>query len=652
MSGQLPVLEILRVIENDHADDALVEGLGRAEPDHLGDLVEALLARNTPGGLLGIIAHFHTLDDKLQSRILDQADVFFGSLRLAVKARQEKTRTNAVDLIGRIGNYRLTYLLSLTLRDSFVGIRQQSAEILRSLVDRYFRQERVTLEVLANKGDPGTDRISVQAYSLARLAEERSYLISTICESINEFQIHRRPEVAETVMWFAHHLNDTVWRAIANRLSACGRAVSELMETTTNPRTVPFFYEALCRRDLRRAATRVISERRDDAFMLAFMEEAFLIVDSRIRRGLSGIRHLAWLGRQGLPILKLDPRYYGQAVELVLATSIPVDRKVAVCRDLLLSGRPEAQRAGLWGLVGIRDDMSTQLIGTIVRWQDPVLSGIALREIMRRRPENLSTVLAVTATGDSPSLNEMVGDQVSKYDFDEYWQSYDVLDENDRVHLGKAVLRSGQDIPLFLRGKLVSPVSIDRLRAIQIISTLGLIGKLEEEIYRIAYDPDNFVRSAVMTLLGKLPGATSERILLNCLNDPDDRVQANGVESLEELRAVSRLQQVRDQLGSKDNRVRANAVKALLSTRAREAGVVLFEMLDHENSTQRASALWVIEALKIMTLAGRVLKIAKTDPDVNVRRRALQAVTILNNAMRQAPAKTTSPAEPKQEAVS
>lgn len=652
MSAKSPVLAILQVSDNDRADDTLVEGLAKAEPSYQGALVDVLLTRKSATGLLGIVAHFHDLDAKIQSEVLNRADALFSVLRRAVKARDLQTRRNALELISRIGNYRLAYLLCLTLRDRASGIRQRSAEILRELVDRYFRQQHVTLEVLSQSKEVGPDQISVQAYSLARLAEERSYLIATISEAVNDFEVHRRPEVAETMMWLAPHLSETLRRAVSDRRSGCGRAVTRLAQSSTDPRIVPFVYEALSHRDLRPPIVHVLSKRRDEAFMHALMRDAYLVADARIRRGLSAIRHLDWLTRGGQPLLALDPKHYARAVDFVLATSIPIERKMVILKDLLLSGERPAQRAALWGLIQIDDDMSTQLIRTVIQWRDTDLSAIALREMMRRQPKNLPTFLAPTAARGSPAIRSMADEQIRSYGFDEYWQSFDVLDEEDRRRIGKALLESGKSFLPSLRSRLVSQQSSERLRAIQIIGTLQIIKELREEIYRAAHDSNAFVRSAVMTLLGQLRGATSERILLNGLNDADERVQANSIESLEQLRAVGRLEQIRECLSSQDSRVRGNAVKALLTVQSREAGAVLLEMLGHVLPAQRASALWVIETLGLMTLAGRVLRLAKHDPDPNVRRRALLAATALNNALQEAPVEAATPVEAPQEAVS
>lgn len=634
MAGTLPVLKILQATKNVSADDALLEGLAKAEPAYQPPIVEALFARGSTTALMGLVSRFHTFDAKTQNVVLDKSEMLFPVLRRCVKSREHGSRINALEIIRRTGSYRLAYLLSLSLHDPSEDLRQRAAEILRELSDRYFRQERITLEVLSSGPFSGAEQATVQAFSLARLAEERSYLISAITEAVNNYDIHRRREVAEVVVWFSRHISGTLWRAIANRLHGCGRAVASLIEKTNDPRTVPFMYQALGHRDLRPVIARIVSMQHNDYFMREFVRWSFLVPDPPIRRGLAAIRSLTWLGRGTSSVLDLEPTLYFRAVELILATSVTIERKVATCRDLLLASPRQAQRAGLWGLVEIEHEMSTQLIRTVVHWEDPELSAIAVREMMRRAPEDMPAVFAQKVSSDSEAIREMASRRVSEYGFQQYWQSFDMLSDEDRLQLGRALVGAGQDFLPELRAKMASSKAKDRQRAVQIIAALDIAGELEEEVYRIAYDPDTFVRSSVMALLGQLPGPTAERILLNGLNDPDDRVQANAIESLERFRATDRYNLIRERLDSEDNRVRANAVKALLSIQSPEAGAILMEMLDHEQANQRLSALWVVEAMHLMALSAKVLQIAKNDPDSAVRHRALRAVSVLTQAVR------------------
>jgi hypothetical protein len=426
----------------------------------------------------------------------------------------------------------------------------------------------------------------------------------------------------------------------------------ELLQTSRHPRIVPFVYEALGHRDLRPAACRLVSEQTDETFMAEVVKWAFLIADGRIRRGVASIHNLAWLARSGQPILRLPPELYPRAVNLVLATTIVPERKVVIFRDLLHSNNRAAQRAGLWGLVSVDNDLSTQLIRSVVQWEDPELAGVALREMLRRHPEELKSVLPDPTESQSPTIREVTGEPACEYTFDEFWQSFDMLEGEERLRVGKALLNTTKEFLPQLRKKLAGARSSDRLRAIQVISKMKIAESLKEEIYRVAYDHDPFVRSSAMSLLGHLPGPTSERILLNGLNDPEKRVQANSIESLERLRATIRFEEIRRHLHSEDNRTRANAVKALWNAQSREAASILLEMLRHDLPAQRASALWVVESLELMSLAAQVLRLAKHDPDANVRRRAVRAVAALQTALRDPPNQKASPEKDVQEVAS
>jgi len=649
MSVNAVVLNILRASDNPAADNALVDALGRVSPQDRQPLLEALLSRKNEDGLVGLVEQFHRLDEKLQGMILDYSPLLFPVLKRCVKHPNKQTRLNTIELVHRIGNCRLAYLLSSALHDSRAGVRQRAAEVLRLLGDRYFHQEKVTLEVLAKEYTSTVEQLSVQSYSLARLAEERSYLLSAVGEALTNYEVHYRPETAELGMWFAHHIDDRLWRAVSNGQTRCGQAVQNLLRSHKDPRIVPFLYEALICRDLRSAALQAVSGQRDDVVMIEFVRWAFLLADTRIRRALSGIHQLAWLERGAHPLLRLSPELYPRVVDLVLATNLPLEQKVGIFRDLLLRGPPEGRQEALWGLVAIDDEMSTQILRIVIQWDDPDLAGIALREVLRRHPEDLSSVMAEQVTSDSTAIREMASQHVSEYGFEQYWRNYDVLDEGDRHRIGSALLKTDPDFVVQIRRKLTASSAKDRLRALQIINVLEIAADLKQEIYRITHDSDGFVRSAAMTALGQLPGPTSERLLLDALTDPDDRVQANSIESLERLHAVNRMAQIRERLYSDDNRVKAHAVKAAIRFQAKEAMSILAEMLEHPEPAHRASGLWVVESLELMSLSAQIIRMARNDPDPQVRRRALRAIGTLQGAFRSdAPVPTPAPAGAKE----
>lgn len=634
MSASLPVIAILQASENAAADDALVEGLAAVRPADQKPILDALLARKRERGLAGVVAHFHNLDANLRQEVLDHVSVFFPVLRRVIKAPEEQARLNAVELVGRAGSYRLAYLLGLALHDVRPLVRQRAAAVLRSLADRYFRQEKVTLKVLgAEQGRP--DMASVQSFSLARLAEERGYLIAAIGEALTGFEVHQRPEVVETAIWFAAHINERLLSAVANTRSHCGRAVIECMQSTTDPRMVPFAYEALTYRDLRAAVANGIANQRNDAYMTEFVRWAFLTADQRIRRGLAAVRKLAWLDQGIRPIVALPDELYPRAVDLLLAISLPMEQRVSYLRDMLYDGKPEAQRAALWGLISIDDEVSTQVIRTVVHWEDRNLAAIAWREVKRRHPEDTHEPSGGESDDGSPAAEGTVLSPAVRITFERYWNQFDLLEEEDRYRLGRVLVSEDRDLLSQLRQKLVSTAPRERLRGLQVVGLLEIASDLDRELYRLARDPDDYVRSLAVAVLSQIPGPTSERVLLEALIDPNERVQANAIESLEHLRAVNRIRQIRERLSSRDNRVRANAIKAALTFQCREAVEALMEMLEHEMSTHRLSALWVAESLRLMSLSAKIIRMAKSDPDVKVRRRALQAISVFQTALKE-----------------
>ena len=179
---------------------------------------------------------------------------------------------------------------------------------------------------------------------------------------------------------------------------------------------------------------------------------------------------------------------------------------------------------------------------------------------------------------------------------------------------------------LLVRGKLASASPPDRARALRLVRQIGYVREVEEQIYRLAHDPDPMVRSAAIGCLQQLPGVTTNRILRGALGDSDARVQADAVEALDTLDVQDRVALTRPKLESMNNRVRANAVKSLLRTELQQAGETLLDMLDHTSRSHRLSALWVVSRLGLGGVVHRIETMSQSDPDEQVRRRAARVL--------------------------
>ena len=584
---------------------ALLEALPDLEPDEQSAALDTLITRGRDRGLAGLVGSFARFDPPLQERILARAQGLYAGARLAITDECPEIRAGAIELVRRSGDCKLAYLLAGALRSATAApkTRKRAAAALYDVTARY----------LARRAEAAG-----QPAILPDVRQEGKYLARALGRAVETWELHFRPEALTAAMWMTAELEDLLFEKVAAPRSRLGRALLERMYASDDARLAGFALRALESPLLRSEVAHKIEAATHPEFLRGLLSESWLLADARIGKACHRIRHLRWLDEGTLSLTDLSPLQLEGAVRLVAASGISSEAKVRVYGQLLSDaprGNASGRWAALWKLVGIRNEAADALLQNLARRRDDALSLAAARELKRRgwaEDETASCRIdpAAILAADQPLA------------FDDYWQVFDDLDDLTREPAGEALLRDCPDLAARLRARLASNRAGERVKALRIVRTLKLAKMVEEQIYRLANDPDAVVRSLAVALLAHLDGATSRRILRRALEDPDARVQANSIEALDRLGLPQRDRQLTAKLDAPHPRVRATAVAALLKMQVPEAAGALLEMLEAPSRSQRISALWVIDRLQLGSLAHRLGDLSRHDPDSQVRQRA------------------------------
>jgi HEAT repeat protein len=249
---------------------------------------------------------------------------------------------------------------------------------------------------------------------------------------------------------------------------------------------------------------------------------------------------------------------------------------------------------------------------------------MARREVQRRGGTGEAEAPAVTppvpASGDEGTLERR---------WQRLWELFDEPDAGERERALDAVRRQAIGLLPLLTAKFGAAEPLHRARALRIASRLGLVAELEVWVYRCGGDPDPTVRSLAVPMVAQFDSPAARQILERAVNDPEPRVQAAAIEALDRQDAPGRAALTEDKLYSENSRVRANAIKSLLRLRLPQAADALLSMLEDSPPGHRLSGLWVVERLRLNSLAERVERLASTDSDRRVRRRASRVLAVL-----------------------
>lgn len=643
MAGRQKALEILRTTVEPAADHALVAALGRSEAQNARLIAETLLARNTREAMKGLVAGWHRIERPQREQVLARDENLFGVLREVMGSSNEQSRINTVDVIREGRFYRAAYLLESALRDRSTAVRDAAARVLHALAEVSLETPAAIDAETPLPTDP--DEIRGCMAEIENRREDRRQLASAIEAGLSSFDIHHQTPVIHAAMWCVDDLSLRFWKILAAPGSRAVRAAQSILSGGPDPRLIPFMMHAVHYADFRPLIAQTLANCNDATFLAQWYRQSWRVAQHKTAKGLASIREVASTKNQlndVVTMLATGQRHFARAIT---AMGLPDAVKAEVLKEMHRRGEPLGRRAALWSLARLESEpRSLTLLRSIANGGDGESAWIAACELTRRRPAEYPVDALLLRRSPDTGAKQLRPEPLNPQ---EYWTCFESLTEDERLRWGKRLLVNTRGSEPLVNTWLASPEVDDRVRALKIVTLLDLARTFEAQVCQLCRDPDPLVRGTAVTALGRLVTHSSKRTLKTAINDVDTRVQANAIEALDRIGGVSADTELIPKLSSPDNRTRANAVMALLKLGSREAAETLLAMLDDPNRAHRISGLWLVEQLRLLPLAERIVQMAGEDADDQVRGRARSLADRLAPAEsppEPAPAHGTSPA--------
>jgi hypothetical protein len=599
------------------ADQALACALPAVSPQVQNAIIDILLEHQHEEGLIALPEAFHLFDDANKTRVVAHTARLFSALRLTVRSPLSQTRLNSLEIIRRSENPRLAYLAASCVHDGSTHIRADAATTLRGLTDRHctnFEETTRTLHEASN--DRELSPSIVQTLRLVR--DERQHLLAALREALNSFESHHRPEVLEAAMFLPDELESSLFQVGTLKRGKLTQAMVEIFNNDLSPRMAPFAYIALCYPELRRRIVSILSTMKSGEFFAEFIRYHWLAHDPTIRRNLSAVRSLNWLGDGMQAAFSLPPDAAAVAPHWIMHLGLPPDQKISLLRQFLLIEHPAANRAAVWSLVQMDLPGSTAALAELVEHEDANIRRIAQAEMAhRRRSESRGGTTHTNRPAGWAGMLERAG---IREDFNELWLNFDRLDPAQAAASGHFAIKFIPGFQTQVQVRLLSPQAADRLRGLRFISTLNIASSLVNDICNMANDPNAEVRAGAMTALGRQGQQIARRILIRGLNDDAPQVQVAAIDALETMDERTRGELVAIKVQSDDAMVRAAAIRVLLRLHQQRAATSLLSMLSDTRFEHRCSALWIVDQLDLHPLSTRVAEMARGEQDHRVAR--------------------------------
>ncbi len=642
------IFSLLSKDPNPAADAALLAALPGADGATAESIIQTLLERDQKTGLSGLIGVFHELNESLQQRILASIDRLVPLLREAFQSRNERMRLNTLELIRRGGLFRASYLLESAMHDPSAEVFAAAVATLHDLAGRLVstHEEYDLPSPRADSGDgefqaanSGLTELRHQMMELQARRDDRKHVASALFAGLSSTRLHLQPKLIEAAMWLVEDLGMRLWTVLATPGGKVMRLAASVFDDADKTRLIPFAMSAIQRSEFRPFVLRALSTCTDADFWEEWCRQGWRTRAPGVARNLSAIRDAACTGEHSGLLLSLSPEAQRHATSWIALSGMALETRLTMLRELQRRGAPAARKAALWTLCAIPDARATTLLAVIAADAAPEAARSARFELARRQPKQYRPKELLAAVRKlSNAVSEPETEEHKPLTFEDYWSSYDLLSEHERIIKGHEMLLANPGAESHLRRLLTCDDASQRVRALRVATLLGRTTSFAQQIYSLVHDSESEVRSAAVTALGKLGDATSRLLLHGALLDPDTRVQANAVEAVDGLREHFDPGELLPKLASSDNRVRANAVAALLKLGIREAAETLLQMLQDASRAHRISALWLLEHMGVAALAGRVLRLAETDADAEVRERAAKLAARLKAAEAEVPA--------------
>lgn len=645
-----PLYSLLCRHKSPAADEILVEACRHGDPDEVAAAAEALLHRKNAKGLADLLSLFPELPPPVADRLLEEGAGLASAASRAARGETLAGRIAAARFIGAAGRSELVYVLGDLLRSNHPETFAAACDAVALLANRCD-----TVRRSLRTADPDVDQPAL--YDL--LLSLRAKLLPVVARALDAPRGAEGPELADAAVILLEEASGPLYEAFKRH---GGRAWPLVFNRLRRPATHPAVTAVLrgaCRGGLRQELPGIFACTDRPEPLLALRESAYLLIDPNLHLAMTTATEGTWLTPRGLreqldtlarvdadsapaPTAR-DPDLYAAEVlgiaRWVLASGVGGALRDELFEILFRTAAEPSLAIALLREAAMRDGgLSTRMAQLAWNHADERVARMAARHLSRQRGAEANGELLRRLAGAAASVRPVIARRIARRSFESLWARYDAMPVPQRTKALTAMCKLLDETVTHLRNRLLAGPAPVRLRALAMVGEAQLAPIVREAIFECCRFEEARVRSKAVLLLQHIAcESTDERLdtlLDDALVDADPRVRANAIEVLERTgrRELRPLLEARGRLGR--NRERANAIKALDTLGLADSRDGLFDMLRDTREAHRLSAVWAVEETGQWKLLDEVVRLARTDTSLKVRRNALSSVRRIAGNMR------------------
>ena len=611
---------------NEAADDVLLDALRLGvEPEKLLAL-NGLLRRRTHRGLCGVVGQYGGLPQSCQLRVLENVRVFYNALRDCARSKDPATAQAAMKLIalGRLG--RLTYVLSEGLYGQDENVSRGACEAIVALA-RWVATESRRLQ----RGDPAAEqdpKVKLEREATYKqLMEERGEIEQVVARALEVNRGKFGPELLRAALLLADSHESKTFQILQTTKHGGQSPMIRRLQQTPDSEHVEAFLLAASQAGLRTHFGVTLSHVVEPPVLDALLRKTHWLKDNQLQLCMHQVNKGVWWGEAELEkdLARRDDEESSRIAEWIAASGthdVMQDERFERLRVHLkghLAGRLRLLRIAMRRPKGA----SVLVLRSLLTDPDERIVRLAAREIVRRRPADFENMLIQLMASAPDSVRRVIGRAVGQAGFEHYWSRFDRLDRATRRTAGRAMVKVLPDAVQRLERRMKSGPVEQRIKAVQMAQELGVADAVTGTLLAICQEQNPKLRSKAVALLAEIQSLPPEQLLDQVLNDNDARVRANAIEALENKNRTDLVPMLATRARSAHNRERANAIKALHRMKVGTASAQLMHMLQDDRAEHRISALWALRQIGWWQMLNEVVKLAKADENLRVRRYAM-----------------------------
>lgn len=511
--------DVLTTSRNDAAVPVLTSALENADGTIYEAALKALVSRRNRTGHTAVLSRWHLLSEPQRELVREGRGKMSAGLRDAILSEDDQVFRNACEVVEQFHEFDLvSTLVTLAENKGHKHASQANALVLRMVS--------LLSEMVHGHRDPN-DRRDPNAI--------RRHILESLERSVERYREHHRADLIEAFVVLGGSASGLLRTIIEDPHHACYLTVVHTLSTSESTAVVELLLGFLEVEHASLASLTVISKRTDQAFISHLLQFVGHELSTSVKKNLGRIRNFAWLKDRLHNPSDFAEHEQVHLVALLSHSGMDQELVLDLLEELLKTGAPAGRAAACVALQELQGDRPNHLVLEAVNDPDPRVQAAAACQLRERHlPGTMGTLLQLV---ESPheEVRHAARESLTEYSLENYLLRYDSLNDESRRSTGALVCKIDTKVRLKLAAELKSPSRRNRLRAIEISETMGLVSELADRLMDRLDDEDHLVRAAVADALQYCPTAEVQEALEYAATDRSTAVQSAAKNSLSVL---------------------------------------------------------------------------------------------------------------------